>query len=230
MFWTDLAEKRLYRAQLKDNHSMRSAVIENKFSKTDDVAVDWVYNNIYWTSGARRAIAVTNLEGDSIIDVVNDDLQNPQSIAVHPKKGWMFWSDVGNVSKIEKCGMDGSSRAVLVTDNVVWPTGITLDLVDERIFWLDTKLHIIGSVMFDGSLPNIIRISSSPPQHLFRVSVMEDLVFWSTWGQNNSSIYQANKADGSQMKKLTTAKLVIQEILTLLYSILSYFSTTSPCQ
>ena len=214
MFWTDYVDKRLYRSQLKDNDSMRSVVIEDNFRRSDDVAIDWVYNNIYWTSGARKAISVTNLEGDFIIDVVDDDLQNPQSIAVHPKKGWMFWSDAGNDSKIEKCGMDGSSRVVLVTNNVVWPTGLTLDLVNERVFWLDTKLHIIASVMFDGSLPNIIRISTSPPQHLFRVSVMEDLVFWSSWWQNTSSIYQANKADGSQMKKLTTAKLVRKEVIT----------------
>ena len=214
MFWTDYVDKRLYRSQLKDNDSMRSVVIEDNFRRSDDVAIDWVYNNIYWTSGARKAISVTNLEGDFIIDVVDDDLQNPQSIAVHPKKGWMFWSDAGNDSKIEKCGMDGSSRVVLVTNNVVWPTGLTLDLVNERVFWLDTKLHIIASVMFDGSLPNIIRISTSPPQHLFRVSVMEDLVFWSSWGQNTRSIYQANKADGSQMKKLTTAKLVRTEVIT----------------
>ena len=214
MFWTDYVDKRLYRSQLKDNDSMRSVIIEDNFRRSDDVAIDWVYNNIYWTSGARKAISVTNLEGDFIIDVVDDDLQNPQSIAVHPKKGWMFWSDAGNDSKIEKCGMGGSSRAVLVTNNVVWPTGLTLDLVNERVFWLDTKLHIIASVMFDGSLPNIIRISTSPPQHLFRVSVMEDLVFWSSWGQNTSSIYQANKADGSQIKKLTTAKLVRKEVIT----------------
>ena len=214
MFWTDYVVKRLYSSQLTDNDSMKSVVIEDNFRRSDDVAIDWVYNNIYWTSGARKAISVTNLEGDFIIDVVDDDLQNPQSIAVHPKKGWMFWSDAGNNSKIEKCGMDGSSRVVLVTNNVVWPTGLTLDLVNERVFWLDTKLHIIASVMFDGSLPNIIRISTSPPQHLFRVSVMEDLVFWSSWWQNTSSIYQANKADGSQIKKLTTAKLVRKEVIT----------------
>ena len=214
MFWADYVDKRLYRSQLKDNDSMRSVIIEDNFRRSDDVAIDWVYNNIYWTSGARKAISVTNLEGDFIIDVVDDDLQNPQSIAVHPKKGWMFWSDAGNDSKIEKCGTDGSSRVVLVTNNVVWPTGLTLDLVNERVFWLDTKLHIIASVMFDGSLPNIIRISSSPPQHLFRVSVMEDLVFWSSWWQNTSSIYQANKADGSQIKKLTTAKLVRKEVIS----------------
>ena len=208
MFWTDSVEKRLYRAKLSDKNSIRSVVVEDDFKRTDDIAVDWVYNNVYWASGARRTISVTNLEGDFIFDVVDDDLENPQSLAVHPKKGWMFWSDWGNISKIEKSGMDGSNRIVLVTDNVVWPTGITLDLVMERIFWLDAKLHIIGSVGVDGSLPNIIRVSSSSLHHQFRMSVMEDSVFWSESGPDTSSIYQADKADGTQVKLLTTAKLV----------------------
>lgn len=208
VFWTDFVEGRLYRSTVRDGTAaIRTIVVENGIGRTDGIAVDWVYNNVYWTSGVRRTISVTNLDGDFIVDVVDDGLENPQAVAVLPKKGCMFWSDWGNESKIEKSGMDGSNRIVIATDNVFWPNGITLDLLMERIYWVDAKLHIIGSVKFDGSLPNIFAVHSSPMHHPFSVSVMEDLIFWTEWGPNSSNIYQANKFDGSQAKLVTTSKL-----------------------
>lgn len=49
------------------------------------------------------------------------------------KKPWfcgrlLFWSDWSSPPRIERSHMDGSSRQVLVTTDISWPNGITLDL------------------------------------------------------------------------------------------------------
>jgi len=103
--------------------------------------------------------------------------------------------------------MDGSSRTDLVTENVMWPNAITLDLVSERLYWADAKLHLIGSVGLDGSRPNIISEPNWALHHPFSVSVFEDWVYWSEWGQNGSSIFKANKFDGSDLGQVTEAAL-----------------------
>lgn len=44
----------------------------------------------------------------------------------------MYWSDWGDKAKIEKAGLNGVGRQVLVIDNIEWPNGITLGKCQVR--------------------------------------------------------------------------------------------------
>eukprot|EP00092_Neocalanus_flemingeri_P041600 GFUD01045305.1.p1 GENE.GFUD01045305.1~~GFUD01045305.1.p1 ORF type:complete len:884 (+),score=164.86 GFUD01045305.1:115-2766(+) len=229
VFWTGSAEKGIFRAEINKKDSERKVVVDGTIGAGDGIAVDWVYNNIYWTNGIRQTISVTDVDGSHIVDVVDEGLEKPRSVAVFPLGGWMFWSDWGDVPKIEKCGMDGSKRAVLATDNVMWPNGITLDLVTERVYWVDAKLHIIASVKFDGSSLLTITEQSSSLQHPFSVSIMEDWVYWTEWVQNGSSIFRANKFDGTELEKLTEARLHHKPMSLQVYHQLRQPTSTNLC-
>lgn len=62
----------------------------------------------------------------------------------------MFWTEVGNVAKIERAGMDGSERMEVVNASLGWPGGITVDTMCNRVYWTDEGLKAIGSANLDG--------------------------------------------------------------------------------
>ena len=56
---------------------------------------------------------------------------------------------------------DLSTRSVVISDHIVWPNGLTIDHVEDRIYWVDASLHYIHSADLDGS--NRYLLAPSPP-------------------------------------------------------------------
>lgn len=63
----------------------------------------------------------------------------------------MYWSEIGEEPHIEHAGMDGSSRKVLISHGLGWPTSIVIDQLSWKIFWSDDKFHCISSASLDGT-------------------------------------------------------------------------------
>lgn len=62
----------------------------------------------------------------------------------------MYWSEVGSNPQIERSGMDGSERKVVLTRGLSRPVSLSVDTLTDRIYWADEKLQCIGSVSLEG--------------------------------------------------------------------------------
>uniref|UniRef100_H0W3X9 EGF-like domain-containing protein n=1 Tax=Cavia porcellus TaxID=10141 RepID=H0W3X9_CAVPO len=150
--------------------------------KSHCIAVDWIGRNLYWTDGTAGQILAIPLtavwRGKSEYTIVlDDDLTQPQSLALDPLNGLMYWSEVGEEPQIEKAGMDGSSRKILIDQGLGRPTSIALDQLSWKIFWSDDKFHSIGSANLDGTGIRMLQLTQI--KNPFSVTVFEDEVFWS---------------------------------------------------
>lgn len=62
----------------------------------------------------------------------------------------MFFTDYGSTPRVERCDMDGQNRTKLVDTKIVFPHGITLDLVNRLVYWADAYLDYIEVVDYEG--------------------------------------------------------------------------------
>uniref|UniRef100_A0A6I8NV17 Very low-density lipoprotein receptor n=2 Tax=Ornithorhynchus anatinus TaxID=9258 RepID=A0A6I8NV17_ORNAN len=122
-----------------------------------------------------------------------------------------YWSDWGEPAKIEKAGMNGFDRRQLVTTDIQWPNGITLDLVKSRLYWLDSKLHMLSSVDLNGQDRRIVLKSLEFLAHPLAVTIFEDRVYWIDG--ENEAVYGANKFTGSELATLVNNLNDAQDII-----------------
>lgn len=64
---------------------------------------------------------------------------------------YLYWSDWGDNPHIGRIGMDGTNRSVIVEDKITWPNGLTLDFVNDRIYWADAREDYIAFASLDGT-------------------------------------------------------------------------------
>ncbi|XP_050670975.1 very low-density lipoprotein receptor isoform X5 [Leptidea sinapis] len=200
IFWSDVTDEKIYKAPI-DEGSQRTVVIGDQLITSDGLAVDWIYNHLYWTDTGKNHIELSDLQGNMRKILIRDRLEEPRSIALNPLDGWMYWTDWGQVPKIERAGMDGSHRQTIVSYDVKWPNGLTLDLVRKRVYWVDAKLNTISSCNYDGSARRVILYSTDVLRHPFSITTFEDWVYWTDW--DKTAVYRANKFTGKDVQAIT---------------------------
>lgn len=94
--------------------------------------------------------------------------------------------------------MDGSGRKPLITKNIIWPNGLTIDYTTDRIYWTDAYYPIIESAHIFGDDRQQVVIRGL--HHPFGITVFEDSVYWTDW--RFKSISLANKNNGLGYKTI----------------------------
>ncbi|XP_022211333.2 low-density lipoprotein receptor isoform X4 [Drosophila obscura] len=205
IFWSDVTTQSIYKAPI-DEGNEKTTVLKQSSVTSDGLAVDWIYNHVYYTDTHKCTIELTNFDGNMGKVLIEDALDIPRSIALDPIEGWMYWSDWGASPRIERAGMDGSHRTTIISYDVKWPNGITLDLVRKRIYWVDGKLNVISSANYDGSQRRQILYSTEYLRHPFSITTFEDYIYWTDW--DKQTVFKANKFTGENVEPITAVHML----------------------
>ncbi|XP_066277518.1 fibropellin-1-like [Branchiostoma lanceolatum] len=182
VYWTSVngANSRVSRFPYETGPGLR--LDGGQASVPDGIAVDVISRNLYWTDTGTDRITVSRLDGSFRKSLITQGLDEPRAIVVDPNSGWMYWTDWGNPSKIERARMDGTQRSVIV--NVVqghWPNGLALDAAANRLYWCNGGTGEIWTSGVTGSNPSPAKLLTHANAHLFGIAVDETYIYWTAW-------------------------------------------------
>uniref|UniRef100_A0A224X518 Putative nidogen n=1 Tax=Panstrongylus lignarius TaxID=156445 RepID=A0A224X518_9HEMI len=185
-------------------------VVPNGLLLPDGLACDWITGKLYWTDGETNRIEVVAMDGRFRKVLFWEDIDQPRAIALVPMEGLMFWTDWGEVPKIERAGMNGDpqTRRVIVTNKIFWPNGLTADYKLKRLYWLDGRLRFIDVMDYDGR--NRRTITEKDIFYPFSLALFDDKLYWTDW--ETWSVHSVDRDTGSSKELIHTSNSVPVDI------------------
>lgn len=93
--------------------------------------VDIVTDEVFWTDRLDAKIYKAPMNSDgATVEIINTGLVSPESIAIDWIARNIYWVDSGT-RRIEVATLNGTSRKVLFSTNVVLPTSVAVDLQSQ---------------------------------------------------------------------------------------------------
>uniref|UniRef100_A0A3Q2NMI4 LDL receptor related protein 1 n=1 Tax=Fundulus heteroclitus TaxID=8078 RepID=A0A3Q2NMI4_FUNHE len=168
----------------------RDNILKDGIHTVEGLAVDWMGGNLYWTDdGPKKTISVARLEKASQTrkTLIEGKMSHPRAIVVDPQHGWMYWTDweedptESNRGKIKKAWMDGSHHQVFLTSKtVLWPNGLSLDIPQGILYWVDAYYDRIEMVYLNTTERKVV-YEGQELNHAFGLCHYKQFLFWNEY-------------------------------------------------
>ncbi|XP_005162276.1 low-density lipoprotein receptor-related protein 1 isoform X2 [Danio rerio] len=168
----------------------RDIIVKDGIHTVEGIAVDWMGQNLYWTDdGPKKTISVAKLEKASQTrkTLIEGKMTHPRAIVVDPSHGMMYWSDWEeepkemNRGSIRKAWMDGSNAGILLTSKtVLWPNGLSLDIQQGLLYWVDAYYDRIEMVLLNTTERRTV-YEGQELNHPFGLCHHKNFLFWNEY-------------------------------------------------
>ena len=224
VYWTDAAGGREAVVSKKLSAKTKENLVVSGLDMPEQVAVDEYNKNLYLTESHLKLVVVCSLAGKGC-SILASGLDKPRGVDIHHRSRTLFFSDWGSKPAIVKMNLDGSERTNLVETGLVWPNGLAVDQLMDRLYWADSKLDKIETVKMDGS--DRREILTTHTIHPFSLAVFEDFIYWSDW--ETREVISCNKYTGKEYKVLIKEAGIRPMGITVAHPVLLEEELPAPC-
>ncbi|KAI0984311.1 hypothetical protein GJ496_008802, partial [Pomphorhynchus laevis] len=179
----------------------------------EGLVVDWISQLLFWTDSKLKAIGVSTLDGQKRKILIQNNIENPRSLAVNVDEGHIFWTDLDKENpRIEKANMDGSERTVFVCKDMYRPADLTFHYRSNELCWIDSIKGSVECIHTNGYNRRVVYQNSNAK--LFSLSTGLLHVYATDWKSKtilkiplfeNSSLEYIHPPGSGRIFGLTTA-------------------------
>lgn len=216
IYWADIELDKISR-QCFNNGTTQEVIVDRDLASIEGMAFDWISNVLFFVDGLRKKIEAVRIdmikETRMRVTILDSKvLSRPRGIAVHPKAGFLFWTDWDrNNPSVSRSNLDGKDVVKLFGKPIVqWPNGITIDQMSERIYWVDAMEDYIASSDLNGKYFKRIFSNDQRVTHPFAVAVLKDKMYWDDWKEK--SIFVADKDSGMNVMTINDSFVGLMDL------------------
>lgn len=205
VFWADYT--RIARQCLDAGDAAVEVLVTGGVHKIIDIAYDWLSETLYYVDA--QQICVIDTSARATREALHSNGNHwsktilklgagvTTGIAVHPERGYIFWtqsldgiehrnnSDVG----IFRANLDGTKKVKLLGQpNAMHPVIISVDYVSNNVYWIDTQAgdgNYVRSCGLNGEkFTQHFSMDSEGQSSQYLLSAYNDVVYWLDAGNN----------------------------------------------
>lgn len=196
---------RIKREYMEDMKYDYPKTIVEELHNPKAIAVDWVVGRLYFMDKnpyeKSAVIIVSTLLGRKKTTIIKNNLIEPFDLAVDPKHGFLFFTDCSvKFPKIERSFMDGTLRKLIIVENIICPSGLSLDYPTSTLYFVDTKLKTLESISVNGDNRRVIKAFFKESFRPHRVEIFEDFAYISLYQDEN--VLRINKFGRGEVKSI----------------------------
>ncbi|XP_074529760.1 pro-epidermal growth factor [Halichoeres trimaculatus] len=228
VYWADQNTGVIYKASVRRAHRQKLYSSDRNIS---GLAVDWVWNSVYWTSGEKGKIKRMDLNGKNEKTLLRH-LTQPSSITIDPNSRFLFWLSGGITPSVQRSDLTGQRKTMLIKIREQLKA-LTIDHKDRRLFWVQFGLQGESAIVSCDYNGNVLHIMDKPLRSgAFGMSIFLEHLYYTD--ATSRVIKRVNKNSGGQslsvnIKSMAKPPVDIKVVHHLNQPMMDYQSTFPGC-
>lgn len=233
IFWIDHTTKKIQKVTPKfdlrnkndrskrDDYSQAVLTIVEDLEDPVALAVDHVSSKLYVIDGKTEAIVVMDFQGRNRKNIVYTG-RYPTDLILDLENRNLIWTT--KMKAIMFASMDGTEKKALVSHDIEWASGLTIDYPTGRLYWIDQRKSTIETSLLNGSDVHYVwqLDEASRPQ---KIDVFEDNLYVTLLNQTIIKVHKyghnriENELIGNQKSY----------IVRIIHPLKQYLEVSNPC-